>query len=75
MDALQQAIDFAKDAKADDFKEVINNILADKVRNRLELEKMQYAAKIFGDSEEEGNEVQDDSNFTTSAEENTDEEV
>lgn len=74
MSTLQQALDFARDAKAVDFKEVINSILADKVQDHLQLAKMRVANGMFNDTEEESTETSQDE-FRTDAEDKLDEDL
>lgn len=73
MTTLQQAIEFARDAKAVDFKEVINSILADKVQDHLQLAKMRVANSMFNDDEESSEPSQDE--FRTDAEDKVDEDL
>ena len=74
MTTLQQAIEFARDAKAVDFKEVINGILADKVQDHLQLAKMRVANSVFNNDDEESSEPSQDE-FRTDAEDKVDEDL
>lgn len=73
MTTIKQAIEFAKDAKAVDFKDVINSILADKVQDQLQLTKMRVSNTMFGDKEEQEDTSQ--SEFRTDAEDKVDEDL
>ena len=73
MTTIKQAIEFAKDAKAVDFKDVINGILADKVQDQLQLTKMRVSNTMFGDKEEQEDTSQ--SEFRTDAEDKVDEDL
>jgi len=73
MTTIQKAIEFAKDAKAVDFKDVINGILADKVQDQLQLTKMRVSNTMFGDKEEQEDTSQ--SEFRTDAEDKVDEDL
>lgn len=73
MTTLQQAIEFARDAKAVDFKGVINDILADKIQDQLHLAKMRVANRMFNDEEEQQDTSQDE--FRTDAEDKVDEDL
>ena len=73
MTTLQQAIEFARDAKAVDFKGVINDILADKIQDQLHLAKMIVANRMFNDEEEQQDTSQDE--FRTDAEDKVDEDL
>jgi hypothetical protein len=72
MTTLQQAIEFARDAKVADFKGVINDILADKVQDHLAIAKMRVANKIFNNTEESDT---SDDEFRTDAEDKVDEDL
>lgn len=74
MTTLQQALDFAKDSKAVDFKEVINGILSNKVQDHLQLAKMKVANQMFDDNEKEPEETTQDE-FRTDAEDKVDEDL
>lgn len=74
MTTLQQAIEFARDAKAVDFKDVISSILADKVQDHLQLAKMRVANSVFNNDDEESSEASQDE-FRTDAEDKVDEDL
>lgn len=74
MTTLQQAIEFARDAKAVDFKGVISDILADKVQDHLQLAKMRVANSMFNDEEEQEEDSSQDE-FRTDAEDEVDEDL
>lgn len=72
MTTLQTAIDFARESKIADFKDVIHTLMASKVQDSLSLKKLQMAGNMFNrqdDSEESSNE------FRSETEETSDEEL
>lgn len=73
MTTLQQAIEFARDAKAADFKETVNGILADKIQDHLALAKMRIANKLFNNTEVSDESQEDE--FRADAEDKVDEDL
>ncbi len=73
MTTLQNAIEFARDSKAMDFKEVINGILADKVQDHMQISLMRVANGMFSGEENTQNASQDE--FRTDAEDKVDEDL
>lgn len=73
MTTLQTAIDFARDSKITDFKDVIHTLMASKVQDSLSLKKLQMAGNMFNkhdDAEETSS-----NEFRSETEETTDEEL
>lgn len=73
MTTLQQAIEFARDAKAADFKETVNGILAGKVQDHLAIAKMRIANKLFNNTEVSDDSQEDE--FRSDAEDKVDEDL
>lgn len=74
MDALRDAINFARDAKVSDFQSAIASELEDKIRDRLTMRKIELAGKIFNNNDDSEESEQQD-NFRIDTEDNVDEDL
>jgi hypothetical protein len=71
MSDVRNIIDFANAAQPSEFKDAVHAALADKIQNSLLMKKLELGANLFKDTEQEHNSDADE--FSTSAEENVDE--
>jgi hypothetical protein len=71
MSDVRNIIDFANAAQPSEFKDAVHAALADKIQNSLLMKKLELGANLFKDTEQETN--SDAADFSTSAEENVDE--
>lgn len=73
MSDIRNIIDFANAAQPSEFKDAVHAALADKVQNSLLMKKMELAGALFKDQDAEETSNNQDADFSTSAEENVDE--
>jgi hypothetical protein len=71
MSDVRNIIDFANAAQPSEFKDAVHAALADKIQNSLLIKKLELGANLFSDKEQEHDSDADE--FSTSAEENVDE--
>jgi hypothetical protein len=70
MSDIRNIIDFATAGQPSEFKDAVHAALADKVQSSLLMKKMELSSSLFKDQETNTNQ---DADFSTSAEENVDE--